>query len=118
MGVFLPLRVALVPAALLLVAADDPKPADYAADARSIEALVNKNYAYLERFPGERMPMTAKLRAEAEKVATARELTRYSERALTLLADHHAITGSSLKDSWPWCRATPTCGWNGAVPIS
>jgi len=99
-GVFLPLRVALVPAALLLVAADDPKPADYAADARSIEALVNKNYAYLERFPGERMPMTAKLRAEAEKVATARELTRYSERALTLLADHHAITGSSLKDSW------------------
>jgi PDZ domain/Peptidase family S41 len=99
-GVFLPLRVALVPAALLLVAADDLKPADYAADARSIEALVNKNYAYLERFPGERMPMTAKLRAETEKVTTARELTRFSERALTLLADHHAITGSSLKDSW------------------
>jgi carboxyl-terminal processing protease len=99
-GVFLPLRIALVPAALLLIAADDLKPADYAADARSIEALVNKNYAYLERFPGERMPMNAKLRAEAEKVTTARELTRFSERALTLLADHHAITGSSLKDSW------------------
>lgn len=94
------MRIALVPAALLLVAADDLKPADYAADARSIEALVNKNYAYLERFPGERMPMTPKLRAEADKVTTVRELTRFSERALTVLADHHAITGSSLRDSW------------------
>ena len=46
-------------------------PADYAADARSIEALVNCNYAYLDRFPGGRMPMTAKLRAEAAGVAAS-----------------------------------------------
>ena len=92
---------ALIPAALagLLVAAA-PAPVDYAADARSIEALVNAKYAYLERFPGQRMPMTAKLRDEAAKVASARELARFSERALALLADHHAITGGSLKDSW------------------
>ncbi len=74
--------------------------ADYAADAASIEKLVNENYAYLERFPDQRMPMTAKLRGEAAKVASEAELIRYAERALTLLADHHAITGSSLKDSW------------------
>jgi carboxyl-terminal processing protease len=73
---------------------------DYAADAASIERLVNDNYAYLERFPGRRMPMTEKLRGEASKVASEAELIRYAERALTLLADHHAITGSSLKDSW------------------
>ena len=93
-------RLVLVPAAFALVAADELKPADFAADARSIETIVNKHYAYLERFPGARMPMTAKLRAEASAVSTARELVRYSERALALLADHHAITGSSTKESW------------------
>jgi carboxyl-terminal processing protease len=73
---------------------------DFAADAGSIEAVVNDNYAYLDRFPGARMPMTAKLRGEAAAVANQRQLIRFAERALTLLADHHAITGSSLKDSW------------------
>jgi C-terminal processing protease CtpA/Prc len=91
-------RLVALPLSLLLLAAD-PGPADFAADARSIEALVNSNYAYLDRFPGERMPMTAKLRAEADKVSSGRELVRYSERALALLADHHAITGSSTKES-------------------
>ncbi len=92
-------RLALIPLTLLLAAAE-PAPADYAADARSIEALVNSNYAYLERLPGGRMPMTAKLRAEAGSVRDPKQLIRYSERALALLADHHAITGSSLSDSW------------------
>jgi len=92
-------RLALVPFALLVTAAA-PAPADYAVDAQSIEAVVNTNYAYLERFPGSRMPMTPKLRAEAQAVKEARQLVRYSERALALLADHHAITGSSMKDSW------------------
>ncbi len=95
-------RLGLAAAAVLLIAPTDAplSPADYAADARSIEALVNAKYAYLERFPGGRMPMTAALRAEADKVANGRDLVRYSERALALLADHHAITGSSTKDSW------------------
>jgi len=93
-------RLALVPAAFALLAADDLKPSDFAADARSIETIVNEQYAYLDRFPGGRMPMTDKLRAEANAVSTARELVRYSERALALLADHHAITGSSTKESW------------------
>ncbi|HEU0284902.1 MAG TPA: PDZ domain-containing protein [Sphingomicrobium sp.] len=92
--------LAIVPAAFVLVAADELKPSDYAADARSIEAIVNAQYAYLDRFPGGRMPMTDKLRAEAGAVSTPRELVRYSERALALLADHHAITGSSTKESW------------------
>lgn len=91
---------AIVPAAFMLVAAAELKPADYAADARSIETIVNAQYAYLDRFAGGRMPMTDKLRAEASAVSTPRELVRYSERALALLADHHAITGSSTKESW------------------
>ena len=94
------LSLAIVPTAFSLVAADELKPADYAADARSIETIVNAQYAYLDRFPGGRMPMTAKLHAEAGAVSTPRELVRYSERALALLADHHAITASSTKESW------------------
>ncbi len=89
---------------LLLIAAplraQTLAPADYAADAKSIERLVNEDYAYLDRFPGGGMPMTAKLRAEAGAVGNETQLIRYAERALTLLADHHAITGSSLPDSW------------------
>ena len=86
-------------APLLIGAGESPAP-DYAADARSIERLVNEDYAYLDRFEGGRMPMSDTLRAEAEQVDSRDELVRYAERALTALADHHAITGSSLADSW------------------
>ena len=90
----------ILPILFSLLAAAAPVPADYAADAAEIEKLVNANYAYLDRFQQNQMPMTAKLRGEATKVSREAELIRYAERALTLLADHHAITGSSLKDSW------------------
>ena len=93
-------RLLLVLCAVLVGATAPAVPVDYAADARSIETLVNANYAYLERFPGQRMPMTDKLRTEAAKISDEKGLVRYAERALNLLADHHAITGASLKDSW------------------
>ena len=89
----------LLVAPLLIGAGESPAP-DYAADARSIERLVNEDYAYLERFENGRVPLSDKLRAEAEQVDSRDELVRYAERALTVLADHHAITGSSLADSW------------------
>lgn len=81
-------------------ATSDPGASYFAADARSIERRVNEDYAYLERFPDGRMPMTARLRAEAAAVTDRRGLARYAERAMALLADHHAIAGSSFKDSW------------------
>jgi C-terminal processing protease CtpA/Prc len=92
-------HLALALLAPLLIAAGESPP-DYAADARSIERLVNEDYAYLDRFEGGRMPMSDKLRAEAGEVDSQEELVRYAERALAALADHHAITGSSLADSW------------------
>ena len=70
------------------------------ADARSLERLVNEVYAYPERFENARMPMSERLRAEAERVTDRRSLLRFAERALLVLADHHAITGSSFPDSW------------------
>lgn len=69
-------------------------------DALSLELLVNQKYAYLERLPGGGFVLTPKLREEAEAVDSTRALVRFAERALLLLADHHAITGASLNDSW------------------
>lgn len=78
----------------------EPGPEAFRADALSIEVLVNSQYAYLDRFPGGAMPMSPVLRAEAEAVTDRRSLLRYAERAVAVLADHHAITGASFNDSW------------------
>ena len=74
--------------------------ADYRADALAVEPLINRQYAYLDRFEGGAAPISERLRAEASQVADRRALLRYAERALLALADHHAITGASLADSW------------------
>jgi len=75
-------------------------PAEYRDDAQSIEGLINRVYAYPERLPGGRFALTPKLRDEAARVSDSRSLLRFAERALMLLADHHAITGSSFGDSY------------------
>lgn len=74
--------------------------AQYRADARSIEVLINRSYAYLDRFGSATAPISDKLRIEAEKVSDRRSLLRYAERVLLSLSDHHAITGSSFANSW------------------
>ena len=81
-------------------ARESSEAARYREDARSIGPLVDRVYAYLDRFEGGRAPISATLRAEAEQVTDRQTLTRYAERVLLSLADHHAITGSSLGDSW------------------
>lgn len=100
------MRILLILAALLLFAgavrAQTPQlpPEAYRDDALSIEGLINAKYAYLDRFPGGVMPMSDALRAEASAVHDRDTLLRYAEHVLTALADHHAITGSSFRDSW------------------
>lgn len=78
----------------------EPQAEAFRADALAIEGLINSRYAYLDRFPGGAMPMSAALRAEAGSVNDRRGLLRYAEHAITALADHHAITGGSFADSW------------------
>lgn len=108
-----PIRAALLLASIALTiapavaaaddqppAAADLKPVQPRSDALGIEALVNRVYAYPERLPGGRYQLTPRLRSEAEAVGDQRSLLRFAERALLLLADHHAITGSSFRDSW------------------
>lgn len=90
------------PAAMVVApspATQSPDAAAFRSDARSIVPLVNRVYAYLDRFDGA-LPVSEKLRAEAEQVSDRRSLLRYAERVLLTLADHHAITGASFADSW------------------
>lgn len=100
------MRILLILAALLPFAGSaraqtpDLPPEAWREDARSIEGLINDQYAYLDRFPDGVMPMSDTLRAEAEAVHDRSSLLRYAEHALTALADHHAITGASFRDSW------------------
>lgn len=82
------------------LAAQVPSAEDYRADARSIEPLIERIYAYPERLPGGAYHLTDRLRAEAEHVGSQRDLLHFAERAVLLLADHHAITGASFGDSW------------------
>lgn len=96
------LRLSLITLALVAPSgASSPlTPADYAADAASVEAIIRDNYAYPERLPAGRFAISPALKAEAKSVFDGRTLVRFSERAIALLADHHAITGASRKDSW------------------
>ena len=97
---FLTLLFVLLCAAPVQARQPAPTPEAFRADALSIEALVNAQYAYLDRFPDGAMPMSAVLRAEADAVRDQPSLLRYAERAVAALADHHAITGGSFNDSW------------------
>ncbi len=92
------LLVALLVAAP--AAAQTVAPAQYREDAASIEGLIQHVYAYPERLPGGRFALSPRLREEAAAVHDGRSLLRFAERALLLLADHHAITGSNLADSY------------------
>ncbi|WP_303697856.1 S41 family peptidase [Brevundimonas naejangsanensis] len=99
------LAFASLAAAPLTAVAQAPTPAPasaeaYREDALALPALIEAKYAYLERLPDGRFPMSSELTAQAEAVHDAASLLRYAESALTVLADHHAITGSSFSDSW------------------
>lgn len=97
------MRHLLLPLAALIVIAAPARaqtPEQFREDARSVEALINERYAYLDRFPDGRLPMSDVLRAEAEAVSDQPSLLRYTERAVTAMADHHAITGRAFNDSW------------------
>ncbi len=75
-------------------------PEQYRSDAQGMVMLIQDNYAYPERLPEGTFKLTERLKAEMERVNDADSLLAFAERALFLLEDHHAITGSSFDDSW------------------
>lgn len=96
-------RALLCGTALLCIGAtaEPDKPGvDYAGDAAALDKLIVENYAYEERWPGGKLPDSPALAAERAAVHDADSLLHYAEDRIATLADHHALTGSSFKDSW------------------
>ncbi len=92
--------------ALLLAVAASVGPApgaapDYAGDARALDKIIIENYAYEDHWPGGKLPDSPVLARERAGVHDHDSLLHYAENRIASLADHHAITGSSFKDSWP-----------------
>jgi carboxyl-terminal processing protease len=87
----------LVAAAMLCAASAENA---YLAAARDLDAKIATSYAYLDQLPGGEVPQSDVLSAEREAVRDERALLAYAEKRLISLADHHAITGSSFRDSW------------------
>jgi carboxyl-terminal processing protease len=73
---------------------------EYRIAARDLDAKIANNYAYLDKLPDGQVPQSEVLTAEREAVHDERTLLAYAEKRLISLADHHAITGSSFRDSW------------------
>jgi carboxyl-terminal processing protease len=93
------IRIALTMAAAFGVCANagDNR---YAEAAEQLDATVAENYAYLDELPNGELPKSDVLTAERKAVHDDRTLLAYAEKRLASLADHHAITGSSFRDSW------------------
>ena len=83
----------------LALAAEAPA-VDYAGDAKALDKIVIENYAYEDHWSGGALPDSATLAAERAAVHDHDSLLHYAENRIASLADHHAITGSSFKDSW------------------
>jgi carboxyl-terminal processing protease len=73
---------------------------DYAGDAKALDKIVVENYAYEDHWPGKTLPDSPELSRERAAVHDRDSLLHYAENRIATLADHHAITGSSFKDSW------------------
>lgn len=73
---------------------------DYPATANALDAIIERQYAYLDKLPGGTLPQSATLKAQRAAVYDDDTLLRYAENRIISLADHHAITCSSFKDSW------------------
>jgi len=73
---------------------------DYAGDAKALDRLIVENYAYQDHWPGGVLPDSDVLARERAAVHDRDSLLHYAEDRIASLADHHAITGASFKDSW------------------
>ena len=85
-----------VPAAATTVAGTP----DYPAGAIELDKTIEQAYAYPEKLPGGVLPQSPLLAREKAAVSDRNSLLHYAEDRIQSLADHHAITGSSFKDSW------------------
>jgi carboxyl-terminal processing protease len=78
--------------------ASDDNP--FAQAARALDETVAQHYAYMDKLPGGVLPQSDALQGSRDAVTDAPSLLAYAEQRIASLADHHAITGRSARDSW------------------
>lgn len=83
-----------------IAATAQPPAVDYAGDAKALDKIIVENYAYEDHWPGGTLPDSPEIARERAAVHDQDSLLHYAENRIATLADHHAITGSSFKDSW------------------
>lgn len=93
------ISIALLAAAGLSLCANTTA-IDHRAAARTLDAMIAENYAYRNDLPHGELPQSDVLTAARDAVHDDRTLLAYAEKRIASLADHHAITGSSFRDSW------------------
>lgn len=93
-------RYLLLIAGLALVPIGATEPNSYEEAARELDRTVAAKYAYRHDLPGGFLPTSLELERQRNSVSDDDTLLRYAEARITSLADHHAITGSSFRDSW------------------
>ena len=93
------IRTALFLGAVLSLCANTAE-TDYAEAARELDEIIEESYAYRDHLPNGELPQSEVLTAERKAVRDDRTLLAYAEKRIASLADHHAITGSSFRDSW------------------
>ncbi|MBA4766146.1 MAG: peptidase S41 [Porphyrobacter sp.] len=93
------IRTALFLGAVLSLCANTAE-TDYAEAARELDEIIEESYAYRDHLPKGELRQSEVLTAERKAVRDDRTLLAYAEKRLASLADHHAITGSSFRDSW------------------
>lgn len=97
----------LCAAALSLAVSGFATTVDYAGDAKALDKLIIDHYAYEDPWPGSKLTNSPQLAAQRAAVHDRDSLLHYAENRIASLADHHAITGPSFKDSW---AVIPTYG--------
>lgn len=93
------IRTALFLGAALSLCANTAE-TDYTEAARQLDEIIAESYAYRDHLPNGELPQSEILTAERKAVRDDRTLLAYAEKRIASLADHHAITGSSFRDSW------------------
>jgi C-terminal processing protease CtpA/Prc len=94
------LKVFALLAAVAATAQGQAPAVDYVGDAKALDKIIVENYAYEDHWPGKALPDSSELSRERAAVHDRDSLLHYAENRIATLADHHAITGSSFKDSW------------------
>ena len=78
----------------------EPTRAEIQQDAQQLLDIIERDYAYRDRFPENEIPVRGELENQIPLLGSRSDLIEFSERALHALYDHHSITGTGSSDAY------------------